>query len=84
MTDSAKRNTDWINTWAMNPDEGDYREMVRISKGDNAAVRLEEYATNLLKNAPEGTGTFHTHAEMTPSDYDTVDWQEIADSLATG
>ena len=81
MTESRDVNTQYIATWILgDSDEGQYNKAVRIAEGGDID-KLSEFLIFQLRNASTGTGAYYTSREMSDADLETVDWNEIRESL---
>lgn len=71
-------NTRWVEVWIINDaDHYPYaQDAARVG-----ARELEDYVRGVLRTAPKPTTAWYVAQEMSANDYDTVDWQEISDTL---
>lgn len=72
-----EENTNWISTWIVNDES--YCWQAKNVADDPAS--LAEFIIESLQDAPVDSGAWYTAQEMTPADYDRVDWAEIAATL---
>ena len=74
----TEENTRWIEVWVLNDIEY-YGEA--LEKAKEGADVLRDYLTKVLQNAPKDSVAYTTAKEMRGSDYDKVDWAEVAETL---
>ncbi len=81
MGDTTEENTRWVETWAVNASDY-YGELLDAANDGPDALR--EYVYKLWSNATEdgdNSGTWYQAREMSESDYDAVNWSEVAATL---
>lgn len=77
-----EENTRWVEVWAVNSVPYHARLMDAAEDGPEALRELVE--NELWNNPPDGTTEYYQAREMTNSDYDRVDWTEVATTLHNG
>jgi hypothetical protein len=78
MSGTEEENTRWIYVWAEN-DPAHHFELVEVAKGGPAALR--ERIEDVLKSAEPESTAWYTGREMTPGDYEDVNWKEVVATL---
>lgn len=74
----TEQNTHWLYVWIAN--DPDYYDDAMDAAGQGAE-ELKEVMINALANSEPGTGAHYTAIEMTDDDFETVDWEDIRDTL---
>lgn len=78
MADTTEENTHWVSVWVSN-DADYYFDALELASTD--VGKMAGFIRYSLRHAPRNSSAWHTAREMSAADYDTVDWQEIADTL---
>lgn len=78
MTDTPEENTRWVEVWIINDPDHQPTAMEEAQAGPEA---LERYVTEVLRNAKVDSQPWYIARELSHSDYQTIDWAEIAETL---
>jgi hypothetical protein len=78
MTDTPEANTRWVEVWIINDPVHQPTAMEEAEAGPKA---LEQYVTGVLRNAKPDSEPWYIARELSHSDYQTIDWEEIAATL---
>lgn len=76
-SERARYVTEQVSLWIQN--DGEWNALARGRADD--PDRLRAFLGSVIRRSPQGKAAWHVAQELTPNDWDRIDWKAVAEEL---